>query len=130
MTDGRRPLRVAEQIRGFLAAQLTSHSGDPRLSGLVVTRVDVPPDMQIARVGVRLLVGDDDPALRKRSLVAVQRASGRLRAGLGRLLRAKRVPELRFEYDDGHDTANRVAELLGEIDREPKAAPDEPPGDG
>lgn len=125
MSDGRRPRRVAETIRGYLAEQLSSHSEDVRLSRLVVTRVDVPPDMAVAWVAVRLMVGDDDPKNRKRSLAALQRAAGRLRKGLGRRLRVKRLPELRFEYDDGHDRESRVAELLDQIAHEPTA----PPGD-
>jgi len=125
MSDGRRPRRVAETIRGYLAEQLGSHSDDARLSRLVVTRVDVPPDMAVAWVAVRLMVGDDDPKNRKRSIAALERAAGRLRKGLGQRLRVKRLPELRFEYDDGHDREGRVAELLDQISREPTALADD-----
>jgi ribosome-binding factor A len=43
-------------------------------------------------------------------------AAGRLRSAGAPALRLKRVPELRFAYDEGLDAARRVEELLREVD--------------
>ncbi|HMJ15818.1 MAG TPA: 30S ribosome-binding factor RbfA [Polyangiaceae bacterium] len=119
MSDARRPRRVAEQLRLHLTNALTREIADPRLSSLVVTGVDVPPDLSFARITVRLMVGDDEPERRKAAVSTLQRAARRLRSSLAPKLGLRRVPELRFEYDAGHDATRRVEEILAEIAREP-----------
>jgi len=118
VSDGRRPRRVAESIRGYLANAFVSELGDPHLAALVITRVDLPPDLGLARIHVRLMIGDDDERERRSAMRSLSRATGRLRRGLGPHLRLKRIPELRFEYDTGHEALDRVAALLGEIESE------------
>lgn len=118
MSDGRRPRRVAEGIRALLSTLISREFSDPNLEGLVVTKVEVPPDLTVAYVGVRLLVGEATPSKRARAVRAAQRAAGRLRKMLGAALQLKRVPELRFNYDTAPDDRARVEELLAEIDRE------------
>lgn len=115
MSDARRPKRVAELLRAHLTDALTRELGDPRLSALVVTTVEVPDDLSSAHIGVRLLVGDDDPKLRRAALSTLSKVSSRLRRSLGPRLGLRRVPELRFSYDAGHDATRRVEELLREI---------------
>jgi ribosome-binding factor A len=114
---GRRGKRVAESIKVYLAEALHRQIDDPRLAGLSVTDIELTEDLSIARVSVRLL-GDDAPELRRRALEALRHAGGRLRRELGSKLRLRRVPELRFAYDTGADAAERVAELLDEIEAE------------
>jgi len=119
--EGRRAQRVAHEIHAHLSSVLARELDDPKLAGLVITTVDVPDDLSLARISVRLLSGDEDPKLRSAALAHLDRASGRLRRGVGAMLGLRRVPELRFQYDSGHDAERRVGELLGEIAREPKA---------
>ncbi len=116
--DRRRPGRVAEAIRAELARQFVRELGDPLLASLVVTNVSVTNDLSIADVGVRLLEGDADPARRRAAQKHLARASHRIRRALAPTLGMRRVPELRFRYDTGHDAIQRVEELLAEIERE------------
>ncbi|HEY3234839.1 MAG TPA: 30S ribosome-binding factor RbfA [Polyangiaceae bacterium] len=118
MTDARRSDRVAERVRACLVEAFQREMGDPGLSSMVVTTVEVPADLSMAKVGVRLLVGDEDPALRRRAVLRLSHATARLRKELAPRLGLRRVPELRFFYDTTHDAARRVAELLAEIDAE------------
>jgi ribosome-binding factor A len=122
--DGRRPKRVADAIREILADALTREVSDPRLMALVITDVQVTDDLGVARVCVRLLAGDDDPALRRQVIRALEHAGPRLRRLVAPRLRLRRSPELRFEYDAGHDAERRVAALLHEIAKEPRAKDD------
>lgn len=122
MSDARRPRRVAELLRLHLTNALTREIADPRLSSLVVTAVDVPDDLSVARIAVRLMVGDDDPKQRQTAVASLQRAAKRLRTSLAPRLALRRVPELRFEYDSGHDATRRVEEILAEIAREPSGS--------
>ena len=112
---GLRAKRVATAIRARLAELLSRDVSDPLLSGIVVTDVELPDDLSVARVKARLLTGGDRDDLRRQSVRALERASTRLRRGLGRSLALKRVPELRFFYDTGADAQDRVNALLAEI---------------
>jgi ribosome-binding factor A len=112
---GLRAKRVATAIRARLAELLSRDVSDPLLAGIVVTDVELPDDLSVARVKARLLTGGDREDLRRQAVRALERASARLRRGLGRSLALKRVPELRFFYDTGADAADRVNALLAEI---------------
>lgn len=118
--ERRRPRRVAEIVQSYLAEALRREIDDPRLSALVITGVEVPDDLSVAHVQVRLLVGGEDARARSAALKSLVRAGARLRRGLGPTLGLRRVPALSFSYDEGLDKARRIEELLQEIEREPK----------
>jgi len=119
--DGRRARRVAETLRAHLAAAIAREMADPLLGSVVITGVDLSDDLGVARIHVRLLVGDDQPTRRAALLRALERAASRLRRAVVPALRLRRAPELSFDYDTGHDASRRVDELLAEIAREPKS---------
>jgi ribosome-binding factor A len=117
-SDGRRGKRVAELIRAHLAELMRREVDDPRLAALVITTVEVTDDLMSARIGVRLLVGDEDEKSRKAALKSLARGAGRLRRLIAPRLELRRSPELRFHYDTGHDASRRVEEILHEIERD------------
>ena len=118
MTDGRRPRRVAETIRKYIAEVFGSKLYDPRLAGLMVTRVDIGADLSTARVLVRSLVPLADEAARLDIEKAANRAASSLRRDLGAHLGLKKTPALSFHYDSDQDAIDRVEAVLGEIQRE------------
>ena len=99
---------------------LAREVSDPGLAGIVVSDIELPADLGIVWVKVRLLVGGDDERKRRSAMRSLGRAAGRIRRALGPALRLKRVPELRFVYDTGIDATKRVEELLAEIDKDRK----------
>jgi len=117
-TDGRRGKRVAELLRAYLAELMRREVDDPRLAAVVITTVEVTDDLMSARIGVRLLVGDEDPKIRAVVLKSLGKGAGRLRRLIAPKLELRRSPELRFHYDAGHDASRRVEELLHEIKAE------------
>ena len=56
-----------------------------------------------------LLEPDADPV---QALEGLERASGFLRGKLGKAIKARHVPELRFVHDDSAAEAVRLAELI------------------
>ncbi len=116
--DPRRILRVAGLVQSHLTTALSRELGDPELSALVVTHVDVSRDLSIATARVRRLSVTDGPEARKSVLARLRKAVPRLRRAMGPALKLRRVPDLRFVYDVGQDAHDRVGELLKEIEQE------------
>jgi ribosome-binding factor A len=106
---GRRAERLAEEIREQVARMIASDLKDPRLGFVTVTRVELAHDLGHARVHVGVLGGEVE---RKKSLAALQQASGFVRRELGKRLRIRHTPEIDFRYDKGLDATDRVARLL------------------
>ena len=113
----KRAVRVAERVREEIARALVRDLGDPRLALAVVIRVEMPDDLGVAKIMVRLASGGDDEAARKRLLAGLSAATGVLRKRVGQSVGLRRAPELRFFYDEGQDASTRVEELLHEIAR-------------
>jgi len=112
MSQGSRPDRVADLIRGELATLLTRDVHDPGIGFVTITRVQVSPDIQLARVFYTVL---GDEKARKNCEKAIERAMPFLRRQIGSRLRLKRVPELKFHYDDAVAGQDRIDQLLNEI---------------
>ena len=124
MSQGSRPDRVADQIRGELAMLLARDVHDPGIGFVTITRVQVTADLQVARVFYTVL-GDDKS--RAASAKALDRALPFLRRQVGSRLRLKRVPELKFQYDEAVAGQDRIEQLLNEIHAAPRP-PDEDNG--
>jgi ribosome-binding factor A len=114
----KRAVRVAERVREELASAIARDLGDPRLANAVITRVEMPDDLQLAKVQVRLTTGGEDPAARKRLLAGLTAATGLLRKRVGQSVGLRRAPEIRFYYDNGQDASTRIEALLHEIKRD------------
>ena len=112
MSQGSRPDRVADQLRGELASLLARDVHDPGIGFVTLTRVQVSPDLQIARVFYTAL-GDDKT--RAASRKALERAAPFLRRQIGARLRLKRTPELTFVYDDSIAGQDRIEQILNEL---------------
>ena len=85
---------------------------DPGIGFVTLTRVQVSPDLQMARVHYTAL---GDETARKSSERALERAAPFLRRQIGRRLRLKRVPELTFTYDDSIAGQDRIERLLNDL---------------
>ena len=116
---------MADQIRGELATLLVRDVHDPGLGFVTITRVQVSPDIQLARVFYTVL---GDEKARASSAKALERAAPFLRRQIGSRVRLKRTPDLRFQYDEAVAGQDRIEQLLNEIHSAEKPGPDE--GDG
>ena len=112
MSQGSRPDRVADQIRSELATLLRREVHDPGIGFVTLTRVQVTPDLQLARVYYTTL-GDD--TARRNSERALGRATPFLRRQIGSRLRLKRTPEITFVYDDSIAGQDRIEQILNDL---------------
>lgn len=108
MPQGARTDRVGEEFREILAEEI-QRLKDPRVGFVTVTGVEVTPDLKRARV---FYTSYGDERARAASGAALRSATPHLRRAIGRQVRLKVVPELRFEVDASLATGERIDRLL------------------
>jgi ribosome-binding factor A len=110
--------QLASSLQRALGELIAEGLADPRIRGLIsVTGVDLSPDNQYADVRISVLP-ESGQAL---TVQGLQSAAGHLRAEIGRKLRIRNMPRLRFEADA---SLKKQAQVLNAIR---KAVGDEAP---
>lgn len=121
-----RSTRVAEQLRRELAELLRHASKDPRLQQVTITDVEVTRDISYARVYFSQL--DDSAEQLALTQQALDRSAGFLRRELGRVMRLRHVPELKFLHDRSIAEGMRMDELIARARERDRQADDEGEG--
>ena len=109
-----RTQRLGEQITRDLALLIQRELRDPRVGMVTVNFVDLSKDLSYADVNVTVLVADDSDQKIVESLTILNEAASFLRMELGRGLKVRKVPHLRFPYDDSLKRGARINELIHE----------------
>ena len=107
-----RKLRVAAELQRVLNTLLSSEVKDPRLAGVTISAVDLSGDISVAKIAFSTLEPDADP---EPVLSALKKAGGFLRSRTGQLLQMRRVPELRFQQDQGAKYGIELTRLIDEV---------------
>jgi ribosome-binding factor A len=116
MAQGYRPDRVADQIRQELSELLTrGEVHDPGIGFITLTRVQVSPDLQMARVFYTTL---GDSKARRDTARALERATPFFRRQIGSRLRLRRVPEFEFRFDESIAHQDRIEQILRDLHAE------------
>ena len=118
---GRRPQRLAEQIRQEIGAMLVSGLKDPRIGFATVTEVRVTPDLREAHVYVSVLGSAEE---QQQTLAGFQAARAFIRHELTERLTIRRTPELFFALDTSAEYGAHIDELIRKTHEK-----DEPPTD-
>lgn len=103
--------RVNESLKEAIADEV-SRLKDPGLGFVTITGVDTAPDLRSARVYYTSL-GDEVQVAETKS--ALGRAQAHLRSAVGRRVRIKYLPELRFERDPAIEQGHRIESLLARL---------------
>jgi ribosome-binding factor A len=98
-----RTARVNHVVQEVVADEL-ERIDDDRLGMTTVTGVEVGPDLRHATVWLSSLSEESEEALGQHRV--------RLQAAIGRQMRMKRTPELRFRADPGVASGQRVEDIL------------------
>ena len=127
---GRRPQRLAEQIKEEVSLVIAGELEDPRVGLVTVTEAKLSPDLRHAKIFVSVRGTKEEV---KASLAALRHAAGFIRAQLGPSLTIRYTPELHFVHDDSVETAARIEELLSEeiekareLEQSPEPGADDP----
>lgn len=113
MREFKRTDRVADQLQKELAVLIQREVKDPRLGMVTVSGVKVSRDLGYADVYITLL-GENDAETIKANLGILRRAAGFLRGQIGRRIKLRHVPELRFHYDESVVRGQRLSSLIDE----------------
>ena len=103
--------RLGNQVLRTLNELLRFETKDPRLEGVSFSAVNLSRDLSVAEVYFSILDPNADPAPVQDGL---ERAGGFLRSRLGRELKIRHVPELRFAHDDSAAEGQRISDLIGQ----------------
>lgn len=109
--ETRRAKRVADLIQTEVAQFLLTRLRDPRLQWVTITRARVSADLHQATLYYSCY-NDDQMEDAGRAL---ERARGLIRVHIGRELRLRYVPELRFKPDEELHRSYHIVELIEKL---------------
>jgi len=107
-----RAQRVAETIHKEISSLLIKGLKDPRIGFITITSVDVTSDLSIAKVYYTLMASQGD---RKETQAGLNSCASYVRQQIGKVLRLRHIPEVRFFYDESVEYGQRIEQLLGEV---------------
>lgn len=105
-----------ERIENILKREISniifSEVKDDRLKFVTITNVDLTNDLSLATVFYSVLGDKDQVAATMQNLTD---AKGFIKGSLGKKLAIKKIPDLRFKYDESYEQGNRIEEILKNI---------------
>jgi len=114
MRQFKRSDRLRSQILRDVQVML-EHECTARLQGMVTfTDVEISADLKYATIFYSVL-GDDEA--KQRASAYLTRIRKRVQSELGALLRLKKTPEIKFEFDPSIERGMRIEQILNELSR-------------
>ncbi|MEA1970388.1 MAG: 30S ribosome-binding factor RbfA [Thermodesulfobacteriota bacterium] len=104
--------KVADLIRAEISDILLKQINDPQVREITVTGVKVTDDLRQAKV---FFVRMGENVCSEETTKGLHRAAGFLRRELGKRLRLRHVPEIKFIFDESFEYGDRIDRLLAEI---------------
>lgn len=115
--------RLAQDMKREIIASI-GHLKDPRLEGglLTVTRLDVTPDLDVAKVHISVM-GHAGGV--KEVVDTLNHCAGRVRTDISKHMHIRKAPRLIFVEDDSAAYAEHINQLLKELnEKHPSAEQD------
>lgn len=103
-----RSQKVGDQIQRELSEIIHRELRDPGVGMITLTAVDVSPDCAYATVYFTCLDAAHVPEAKK----GLARATGFLRAQIGKRIKIWTTPELKFVYDESVERGDRLSRLI------------------
>jgi len=106
--DYPRSNRLASQIHRELSRLILSSLKDPRMSAPSILDVQVTRDLSLAKVYFSVLDAEDSEQTQK----TLTRAAGFLQREIGRTIKSRITPKLKFIFDDSDIRGRNMSELI------------------
>lgn len=104
--------KMGSLIRNIASDMIANKVQDPRISRFVsITRVEVAPDLQLARIFVSVMGTDED---QRSTLRGLQSAKGLIQRAVAKAVTARVCPQLMFVSDQ---SIKKTAEIMGIINQ-------------
>lgn len=108
--------RVRKTLMKEIADILQREIRDSRISGVIsIMDVEVSHDNSYAKVYYSVFGADAEA--KEKTIEAIKANTSKIRYEVGKRIRLRLTPELRFIYDDSMDRASKVNDILGKISR-------------
>ncbi len=121
--DFSRNQRVSDQIQRDLSVLIRKEIKDPRIGMITISEVEVAGDLAIAKVYFTVLGGTQEQNLQSGEIL--NRAAGYLRSLLGKGMKIRTVPQLKFIYDNAFENASQISDLIDKARASDPGLPDE-----
>ncbi|WP_417614752.1 30S ribosome-binding factor RbfA [Oceanisphaera sp.] len=105
-----RARRVGQELQKEIAMILQREIKDERLKLVTVSGVELSKDLSYAKVFVTFL--ENDPEKIAQGMKVLKDASGFIRSLVGKAMRLRVTPELRFAYDQSLVEGMRISTLV------------------
>ncbi|NOZ19980.1 MAG: 30S ribosome-binding factor RbfA [Planctomycetes bacterium] len=112
MSTKRRQVRVAERIKQEASSIILQELNDPRMGFVTVTKAEISPDLQRARVYISVLGKSNDE---RKTMTALQHAKGYIQREIAQRVGLRRAPILSLFIDEGVKNSARIEDLLRQI---------------
>lgn len=129
MINPRSKARIEARIQERVAHCVEFELNDPRATFITITRVEVSNDLSVAKVFYSVYGTEGE---KSRTAHMLDSAAGFVRRQVGRVLKTRRIPDLKWIYDDSIERAARMQDVIREaLDKDrainPAAHADIPP---
>jgi ribosome-binding factor A len=106
-----RQVKLADEIRDVISSCfMASHLEDPRIKDVVITHVRLTADLQLASVFYRIIEKDSE---KEKSVVkGLESCKGYLKKMIASQITLRRIPELRFFFDESVEYGAHIEDLL------------------
>lgn len=109
--------RVAQELKKEVAIILQREVKDPRIGMVTVSDAEVSHDLAYAKIFVTFLFDDNEEHIAQ-AMKGLEKASPYIRGLVGKAMRLRIVPELRFIYDNSLVEGMRMSNLVSNVIRE------------
>ena len=112
--------KIASRLKFLVSHVVQQELNDPRLGFITILDVEMTSDLREAKIYFSVL---GPRAEQSKSLQAIESSCGFIQRQVGKNLKLRNIPVLRFVLDDTDDRVSRIEEILAK-DREPEEEPD------
>ena len=109
MVNPRSKARVEARIQERVAHCVAFELNDPRAAFITVTRVEATDDLSTARIFYSVLGTEGD---KSKAAHMLESATGFVRKQVGRVLRTRFIPALRWVYDDSSEVSAQMQQSI------------------
>ncbi len=102
-----------ERLEKILEREISTiimNSKDERLNYVVITGARLTKDLSIATVFY--IVRGEEESVKEEAINSLNKAKGFIRSSLAKVLEIKKIPELKFKYDDSLNYWNKIDNIL------------------